>query len=240
VVGLQEQGFEVGLHNVANTTASREGWLAGLERFRELFGDYPVIHANHVGCQDSIYWGENRLSGFERLAYNVLTRFRNRGFYGHRPDSPHFWGDLCRQYIQYVRNFVYPDINTLKHCPYMPYHDPDRPFVGAWFASSEGPMVHSFNKTLCEANQERLEEEGGACIMYTHFGKGFFDGSRLDPRFVSLMRRLSSRGGWFVPVSVLLDHIAAARGEVHVVTPRERRGLERRWLAHKIRQGGTT
>jgi hypothetical protein len=55
----------------------------------------------------------------------------------------------------------------------MPFHDPDRPFVKYWFASSEGPSVQTFNETLSEANQEKLEAEGGACIMYTHFANGF-------------------------------------------------------------------
>jgi hypothetical protein len=86
----------------------------------------------------------------------------------------------------------------------MPYHDPDRPFVRNWFASSEGPSVESFDRTLSEANQERLEIEGGACIMYTHFANGFYDNGCLDSRFVRLMQRLGSRPGWFVPVSTLL------------------------------------
>jgi hypothetical protein len=237
---LQEQGFEIGLHGVTNTTASREEWAAGLERFRTLFGGYPAAHANHAGCQDSIYWGDRRVSGLQRHAYNLLTGFKNRDFQGHRPDRPGFWGDLCENHVKYVRNFVYADINTLKECPYMPYHDPDRPFVRSWFASSEGPSVESFNRTLSEANQEQLEVEGGACIMYTHFANGFFENGRLDSRFAGLMRRLSSRPGWFVPVSALLDYLEAAREHGRVITASERRGLERRWLAHKIRLGGTT
>ena len=64
----------------------------------------------------------------DRLAhglYNLLTRFRNRGKYrGHVEGDPYFWGDLCRQKIKYYRNFTFRDINTLKACPFMPYHDP--------------------------------------------------------------------------------------------------------------------
>ncbi len=122
----------------------------------------------------------------------------------------------------------------------MPYHDPLRPFVNGWFASSEGPSVESFNKTLSETNQERLEAEGGACIMYTHFGNRFYENGRINPRFANLMQRLSERPGWFVPVSTLLDYLEAHRGYRHVITAAERRVLERRWLMHKIRSGGTT
>ena len=176
---LQRQGFEIGIHGVTNTTACRKEWVSGLKRFHELFGHYPMTHANHVGCQDSIYWGQHRLSGTHRHAYNLLTRFKNRHYHGHRPNAPGFWGDLCEKHIKYVRNFVFPNINTPKECPYMPYHDPPRPFVNGWFASSEGPPVESFNKTLSETNQERPEAEGGACIMYTHFGNRFYENGRL-------------------------------------------------------------
>ena len=54
------------------------------------------------------------------------------------------------------------------------------------------------------------------------------------------MQRLSERPGWFVPVSTLLDYLEAHRGYRHVITAAERRVLERRWLMHKIRSGGTT
>ena len=81
-------------------------------------------------------------------------------------------------------------------------------------------------------DQGRLEEEGGACIMYNHLG-GFADRGRLDDRFVALMRRLSAQNGWFVPVSAGLDHLLAQRSDP-VLTERQRRQLERRWLRHKI------
>ena len=72
--------------------------------------------------------------------------------------------------------------------------------------------------------------------MYTHFGHGFVDGGRLDARFVRLMERLARKNGWFVPVSVLLDHLLERRPDP-VLTDAQRRTLEWRWLAHKIRYG---
>ncbi len=48
------------------------------------------------------------------------------------------------------------DINTLKVCPFMPYHDPDRPYVNYWFAASEGPTIDRFNSMVSEENQDRL------------------------------------------------------------------------------------
>jgi len=71
--------------------------------------------------------------------------------------------------------------------------------------------IKSYIGMLSETNQDCLEEQGGTCIMYTHFGHGFVEDQRLNSRFADLMTRLSKRNGWFVPVSTLLDCVAAQR-----------------------------
>ncbi len=237
---LAAQGFEIGYHNATFHSSKRPQAIGGLTRFVELFGHYPNVFANHAWCMDSIHWGDERLSGLNKLAYNLLTRYRHHGqFRGTDEFSEYFWGDKCKERVRYVRNFVYSDINTLKACPAMPYHDKDRPFVNYWFASSEGANCRLFCRTVSEENQDRLEEEGGACIMYTHFGReDFLQNGRLDPEFVRLMQRLSKKNGWFVPVSTLLDHILKQRGD-HVISSRERTRLERKWLMEKVFRGTT-
>ena len=238
VRGLQEQGFEIALHNVTYETSPREQTLRGLNRFRELFGHDPVTHANHATCRENIYWGSSRCTGPYRLAYNVMNRFRTHDvFEGHVEASPLFWGDLCRERVTYVRNFVHSDVDTLGFCPQMPYHDPRRPYVNYWFAATEGPNVDTFVEALSDERQDELEASGGACIMYTHFGSGFAPDGRVDPRFERVMRRLAKRNGWFVPVRTLLDHLRERNGH-HVITDAERARLERRWLVHKLRVGG--
>ena len=234
VCELQRRGFEIALHNVTYHASKRERIIAGLEQFKTFFGEYPKIHVTHADCADGIYWGDARLSGVNRLFYNLLTRFRNRGtFQGDVESSEFFWGDRCKQHIKYVRNFVYSDINTLKACPYMPYFDKDRPFVNYWFASSEGANCRSFCQTTSERNQNRLEEEGGCCIMYTHFGhKDYHQDGRLNSEFRRLMERLSRKNGWFAPVSTVLDHIQKERG-AHVISARERNRLEWKWLIER-------
>ena len=241
---LQREGFEIGLHNATLHTSTREETAEALDRFREYFGAWPAAMANHYYSEEGIYWGAARVSGPVRLAYNMLTRWKNSGrYFGHVPGHPLFWGDLCRDRIRYVRNFAFADINTLALCPMMPYHDPGRPLVNQWYASSEGSNVRTFNERITEKEQDRLEEEGGACIMYTHFGHGYTDaGLSLDPRFRELITRMSRKNGWFVPVSTLLDYLASANAghghnAIRVITPSERRMLERRWLMHKVRFG---
>jgi hypothetical protein len=229
---LQGSGFEIAYHNATNHTSLREQTIEALERFRDLFGHYPTSMANHGGNEESIYWGDYRLDGIYRTIYNLLLRNRHRkAFRGHIEGDPTFWGDYCKKAVKYVRNFVFSDIDTLKACPYMPYHDPDRPWVNHWFASSEGATVRSFNTCLSEKNQDRLEEGGGACVMYVHFACGFQDSGTVQSRFVQLMKRLCSKNGWFVPVSTLLDFLLQTQVE-HIILPEQRARLQRKWLLH--------
>jgi hypothetical protein len=187
--------------------------------------------------REAIYWGPARLTGLAKAAYNASTLSKNNSrFRGDVPGEPEFWGDLCQERIEYCRNFVFADINTLGVCPWMPYHDPLRPFVRRWYSAADGNNVKNYVGMLSAANQDRLEEEGGACIMYTHFGHGFVENQKLHSRFSELMTRLSRKNGWFVPVSTLLDHLASQRGPVQIGAS-ERNRLQNRWLWQKVFRG---
>jgi hypothetical protein len=118
----------------------------------------------------------------------------------------------------------------------MPYHDPQRPWVNRWFAGTEGAQGPAFLKAIAEAHQDRLEAEGGASIVYTHFGHGFVENGKLNPEFRRLMERLRRKNGWFVPASTILDHLAAERG-VFTLNGTVRRRLEWRWLGEKLFRG---
>lgn len=231
--GLQQENFEIGWHGATWHGLRRGEVIAALERFAHLFGHDPRVGANHSEGE-GIYWGSARLSGVHAVLYDVMTARSNRGKYrGHIPGDEFFWGDVCRQRIKYLRNFVFQDVNTLRACPFMPYHDPTRPYVNHWFASSDGKDVARFTRRVSEANQDRLEAEGGACIMYTHFANGFVENGRLDSEFVRLLTRLAAKNGWFVPVSTLLDHLLQPDGH-REITRRQRAWLERKWLLEKV------
>jgi hypothetical protein len=230
---LQAQGFEIAYHNGAPGTLCRDEVIRSLDLFRAHFGHDPVSMANHYNG-DAMYWGDARLSGVVRAMYKMISGPAKH--FGQVEGHPCFWGDVCRQRIRYCRNFVFRRINTLRACPYMPYSDPERPFVQAWYAAAEGAKREAYVQQLSERNQDALEEEGGACIMYTHYGHGFITDGKLDPEFVRLMTRLASKDGWFVPVTTLLDHLASRRG-IHQLTPPERNGLERSWFATKLLHG---
>ena len=239
LLDLESQGFEIGWHGATWHGLPREEIRSALEKFAEIFRHDPIAGSNHTDCEEAVYWANYRLTGWRASVYNLLTRYGNYGRYrGHLEGDQYFWGDLCKERIKYYRNFVFRDINTLKACPFMPYHDPERPYVNYWFASSNGNDVNSFSKCISEKNQDRLEQEGGACIMYTHFACGFWDGTRLEPKFEKLVTRLSEKNGWFVPVGTLLDHLLQISGR-HEITDRQRRRLERKWLLQKVLVGST-
>jgi hypothetical protein len=237
ILALQARGFEIGFHGARCHTSPREDTRLALDRFRAQFGHDPISFSNHFQNADSMYWGAARLSGAYRAIYRVANFKSRLRAEGHVEGSPRFWGDLCRNRVRYVRNFVYRDINTLAACPIMPYHDASMPYVHAWYASAEGGTVDSFVAQIAEADQDRLVAEGGACIMYTHFAKGFAPDGRIHPRFEALMRRLASLGGWCVPTGTLLDWLASRNGGVHEATAAERDDLQRRWLWAKLRHG---
>ena len=191
--------------------------------------------ANHYNAE-AIYWGRNRLSGARQVIYRAATLGRENRFYGHVDNSPHFWGDLCKSRVRYCRNFAYENIDTLQACPWMPYHDTERPHVSYWYASSEGAQLNSFLRLLSEKNQDALEARGGACIVYTHFGLGFVESSGLHARFRFLIDRLKGKNGWFVPVNTLLDYLLAQRAD-SAITSQQRRDMELRWLRGKLLRG---
>jgi hypothetical protein len=235
---LQAQGHEIGYHHVSCMSSPRARTIEGLGRFKQLFGP-PAVASNHYDNLESIYWAGARLSGAARWVFRMMTRFNSLPYQGHVEGSPYFWGDLCQQEVSFFRNFVYADINTLKKCPYMPYRDPARPFVQAWYASSDGGDGDRFCRLIAPENQERLERERGACIVYTHLARDFLRDSQVRNDFVERMTRLSKQNGWFVPTGQLLCYIRDQHGGVYDLSPRERRRLEWSWLWDKAFLGST-
>jgi hypothetical protein len=172
---LKSRGFEVGYHNTTAHSCLRNEIADGLDRFTDFFGDAPITMANHYNAE-AIYWGKHRLGGARQFIYRAATlRRKATSFSGHIEDSPHFWGDLCQKRVRFCRNFTCQNINTLRAYPLFPYHDQERGYVNYWFASSDGANINSFLRLLSEKNQDALEAQGGACIVYTHFGLGFVD-----------------------------------------------------------------
>jgi hypothetical protein len=225
ILNLQHRGFEIALHGVADESSTRERVIKGFNFFNQVLGHYPNIHVNHFGQKDCLYWGHKRFNGLIKFFYSLKQK---RTYCGDENNSKYFWGDICKKHIKYVRNFTFYDINTLNMDPFMPYCDDKKPYVNNWFSSSDGSGTSRLTSLLSEKNQDRLCEEGGACIVYTHFGT-----IDLNTRLKELLTRLAGQAGWFVPATTLLDHI----GSQHTVRPLGKTAistLQIKWLLSQL------
>ncbi len=243
VLELQAAGHEIGFHNASDHPSTRDQTLAALDRFKELFGHDPRIGADHSANIEAMYWGPERLTGARSRMYRAISPrlWDHHGrSEGHDPSSPYFWGDLCRDRIDYWRNFTFATSDVLAACP-LPYHDPARPLVRWWYAATHAPHRDPFLAAITPDRLDGLERGGGACILYTHFGTNFVWEGELDPRFAPAMQAVAARGAWFAPVSEVLDYLRSEQGD-HVITDDERAAMERRWLRDQIgiRIGATT
>jgi hypothetical protein len=208
----KQKGFEIALHTVTAGNDNRETTREGYEKFKEIFLEYPKINIMHSKNRENIYWGENV---FTNLLLKLAVGLYDRVSYGGEdPDSPYFWGDICKNKTSYIRLWGTSDINTLKFNPSMPYHDVNKPFVNYWFSFSDGYNVYFFNKLLSAANVKKLVKERGICIVYTHFAAGFCKKNPNNGMYIlnsDTKRELSylsrQKEGWFAPVSDILDRL---------------------------------
>lgn len=234
VLELQRRCFEIAMHMPAPGTSRRSETISAYQTFRDIFGHYPKMNINHFANAENIYWGKDRLdSPFLQTLYNRVTGWDQS--WGHIERSEFFWGDICQKHTKYMRNFTFRSINTLMVNPGMPYHDDRRPYVNYWFSSSNGADVERFISLIGERNQERLLRDKGCCIVYTHFGKGFVEGGRLNATWERLMRKLAQNNGWFVPASELLDFLLEQKDD-EGISWRERKYLSARWIMERVRE----
>lgn len=237
VLDLRSRGHEIGYHNATDHSSTRARTRAALDRFEQLFGHPPRCGADHAANLEALYAGPARLSGVRAAAYRLAQRVAQPsrpGFSGEDPSSDYFWGDLCAERITYWRRFSFArtDISTVG--PVL-HHDPTRPYVNHWFNSTHGPRRASFVDRLHPAELDRLERDGGICIMYTHLGLDFVDErGRPAHEVVRVLTDLARRDGWFAPVSEVLDHVAATVGSP-VLGRRDGARLERRWVLDRLR-----
>jgi hypothetical protein len=242
ILKLRSQGFEIALHDVGDGAFTRQEIAEGLEIFRRKIGEYPRLYANHAGNPSHLYWRHERfvspVSGLYRLATTGLRPGKGTSgrSLGSQPDSLHFWGDLAKHHITYMRNLLFNSIDTLACDPRMPYRiERKARYSNLWFSSSDGHTVEELTDLLAPGNLDRLEDEGGACIVYTHFASGFVgpDG-RVVRRFREAIESLARRDGWFVPVGTLLDHLRASHASDADPGYWYEFALDMRWLADRI------
>ncbi len=234
---LAAQGFELASHCATMESSNRARTEAGMTRFRELAGHWPRSHANHSHNRENLYWGVHRVDlAPVRWFYALAHEHPRDWFQGHVPQSEWWWGDLCQQRIEYVRNLTYDEINLLRINPTLPYRDPNRPLAPWWFSSTDCEDAAAFNTVIDEAAQDRLEAEGGVCIVATHLGKRYVRDGRVHPRTEALLRRLAAKDGWFPTVSQLLDWLRGSHHGDGTIPPAEWRKMQIRWAVDLVRR----
>jgi hypothetical protein len=213
---LKSKGFEIALHGVSAGNNLRDETIRGIDVFRNIFGEYPKINVFHQTNIENLYAGSAKLDIF---ILKVLERLlHNSDYQGHKPHSPYFWGDYAKETIKYMRLPFHSvkNVNTLRVNPDMPFHDRNRPYVNYWFLGSDGSDCMAFCKLLEKENIDKLQEERGICVVYTHFAKGFTRRAEgtysLDPNFSAVINDLAGRqDGWYPTTSELLDRILSLK-----------------------------
>lgn len=240
VRSLAAAGFEIASHGATMEPSPRERTVRGLDFLVRELGAAPRLHANHGQNTENLYWGRDRfqsplLRPWIGLLFRLLGRNPEGEFSGQREGSPYYWGDLCREHVDYVRNFTFPGLDVLRQDRRMPYRLATTPCVAHWFSTTDAPNVEVWNQRVHRASLERLEADGGVCIVSTHLGKGFAPEGRLDPAVDATLTWLAERPGWYVPVSTLLDHLRAQRG-APTLGGLALFGLELRYLLGQLRE----
>lgn len=231
---LQRRGFEMAFHGAGMESMQRADIERGFVKFQEIFGRYPVINAAHGRNRDNLYWGSERFtSRFTKQLYSLLSGDHRDYFQGHKQESPFFWGDLALEHFKFVRSFTFTGINLLSGSSPVVYHSEETPWINAWFLSCDAENVEEFNALLASKNQESLEQDGGMCIVSTHFGKGFVENDRVHPQTTRILDELSKRDCWFAPVSQLLDFYVSHFGCV-TTSRRQLFQLEMRWFIDSL------
>lgn len=239
IVDLRDRGFEIGYHGPSMVSMDRVNVKHSLDVFHRILSTYPRCYAAHSSNRENLYWGDNRFStpGLGIL-FRLLSRTKKNYYQGHINNSPYFWGDMALKHIDYMRSFTYKEINLLKISDSIAYKNKKHPWVKNWFISADADNVEEFNLLLDEKNQEKLERENGVCIVSTHFGKGFLRNGKINEKTRLLLKQMSQRNGWFVPVSTALDFLCSDQRGGNVIGPLSLYQLEIKWFLCLIRSRG--
>jgi hypothetical protein len=159
-----------------------------------------VCHAKNA---DNPYWQEKTVAKGP-LRWMLELYARGHHCSGEDPESPYFWGDVCRDRVRYIRLLRTAEIDTLSVNPSMPYHEAEKPYVRHWFSATK----RSFRDCTTAAALDGLERSRGACVLYQYLCRYADPRHGVAPAFRAGLERLSSRPAiWVDTAGVLLDRL---------------------------------
>jgi hypothetical protein len=237
VLDLQKKGFEIAFHCAGSGKFRRDETIQALEMFMDIFGEYPQMHINHYENKDDLYWGSKRFIFPFSAIYNIVRACARKSAVksaGECEDSEYFWGDFAKAHIRYMRNRVYSGINTLKSDPYMPYRERRKDkYSNYWFSSSDACNCQTFLNLVTKENIQRLKNEGGACILYTHFAFGFVDKQGvLNEKFKEAIDTIIQNDPYCATATELLDFVAEQRNTEYISDAAQLK-MDFRWLVER-------
>jgi len=242
VKNLEKNSFEICLHSSSWSRSTREEIIKSFEFFENYFGKSSTLiqHNDSRDCE-SIYWGKKRLVFpinliFEIIMYITPGGLKSNIYQGEIESSPYFWGDICKEKVDFIRNLTFNEINLFNITKSVLHKRKGTKYVNHWFISSEAPNHDSFVNILSKENLDLLEKQNGLCIIYTHFGNKFVANGKLKESFKDVIDDLSKRNGWFVPANNIFKYLQE-KHMVKTLSYFEELKLSYRWLLWKIFHG---
>ena len=94
----------------------------------------------------------------------------------------------------------------------MPYIDPRRnKYANYWYSATFAPNPDVFNYVVNDKALNKLEEQEGCCIIFTHLGY-YCKNGEIDPGFVERIKKIAANPNCIsMPVTKTLDTIAENR-----------------------------
>ncbi len=200
---LHSKGFEICLHGASCGNNNRKRTLDALNFLEEHFEQSPIFIC-HSKNAENLYWDANTANlSVEKKLLQLYTK--NRCF-GEIPESQYFWGDICRDKINFIRLYRTRSLNTLAFNPSMPYHDFSKPFVNYWFSATKGYIPNLFS----ENSLDQLCEQNGASILYQYMHKYVNEDLTIPKQLREAMERVAADDRILKkPASFILNRLKA-------------------------------
>lgn len=213
---LSEKGFEISLHGASagnNVRARTAEAFAMLDRELRPSRTY-ICHAKNA---ENPYWHQLVAPrGPAQWLLGLASRYRCSG---EDRSSLYFWCDLCLERGMRIRLFRTRNINTLASNPSMPYHDPEKPLVPAWFSATK----RSIADCCAPGSIAQLRSERGLCVLYQYLHRyADLQRQRVHPAFQAACERLMSAGDiWVDTTERLMDRLQVMQGVFLAARERE-------------------
>ena len=205
---LIADGFEFASHGATMESSLRQRTQEGFKYIERELHVKPTVYCNHGHNRENIYWGAQRYQS-KLISFFYERIHKDRNYYqGQIESSEYFWGDICKEKIQYVRSYAFSRLDISRIKPTYPYQLYKTKFVNNWFITSDAPDVDAFKKLVTQESIDRLVKNNGFTIISTHLGKGFVRNGRIDKTVRNTLEYLSELPGWYVPVGELLRFLS--------------------------------